>query len=737
LFLVIAIIGFVYLKYTSDRIEEEEHEFAVQTVQSIEASINKKLLDSLGAVPEDINKPEYRELKKTLKDIIKVNEEARFVYIYCLRKGKIYFYGDSEPENSEDESPPGQEYTEAADFYFEPFITGETVVTEPVDDRWGTWISILVPIKDKKGKTFAVVGLDYNANAWNNKLYYEVVESSILIILLFLILIIAIQIRIKNRSLRNEISDREAAEQALEKHKRQLSDIIDFLPDATFTVDINRKVIIWNKAIEEMTGIKASEMIGKGNYEYTVPFYGEPKAPLLDLIFENNMETAASYPQITHEGSTIMAEAYCKALYNNKGAWVFLKVSPLHDESGKIIGAIESIRDITSLKIAAQELITAKEKAEESDRLKSAFLANMSHEIRTPMNSILGFADLLKSPMLTGEEQQRYVDIIEKSGARMLNIINDIIDISKIESGLMMVNQNMTNVNEELENAYNFFKPEVEKKGLLMSIFPGLKTSDAIIYTDREKFFAILTNLVKNAIKYTDKGSIDFGYTKKDSFLEFFVKDTGIGIPPDRTEAIFDRFVQADISDKKAFQGAGLGLSIAKAFTEMLGGEISVSSVPGKGSGFYFSLPFISEKQNKKTEIKYFGIEKPEDFKVRNLSILIAEDDEPSAFLVAQALEKNGHKVRIAVTGLEAVRLAGEYPETDLILMDIKMPEMDGYEAVKKIREFNKSVYIIAQTAFGMESDIGKSHESGFDEHISKPVSTLALLNIIKRRFRK
>src|ERR1035437_434507 len=233
------------------------------------------------------------------------------------------------------------------------------------------------------------------------------------------------------------------------------------------------------------------------------------------------------------------------------------------------------------LALANKQEKLAKEKAEKSDCLKSAFLTNMSHEIRTPMNGILGFAGLLKEPNLTGEEQQDYIRIIEKSGARMLNIINDIVDISKIEAGLMEVHYKESNINEQLEYIYTFFKPEVEGKGIKFFLKSGLPTKEAVIRTDREKLFAILTNLVKNAIKYSFGGTIEFGYksvgmtgqvtvethcsaslqppTSKQPpvVLQFYVRDNGIGIPKDRQEAIFERFIQADIGDKQAFQGAG------------------------------------------------------------------------------------------------------------------------------------------------------------------------------------
>ncbi len=239
-----------------------------------------------------------------------------------------------------------------------------------------------------------------------------------------------------------------------------------------------------------------------------------------------------------------------------------------------------------------RELNEAKEKAEESDHLKSAFLANMSHEIRTPMNGILGFADLLKDPGLSGEEQKKYIQVIEKSGDRMLNIINDIIDISKIESGQMELNNSLTNINKQLDYIYTFFKNEVEAKGLNLFFHAPLPSSEAVMETDAEKLYAVLTNLVKNAIKFTSNGAIEFGYTFHKEYLRFFVKDTGIGIQKERLAAIFDRFVQADIFDKQAHQGAGLGLSISKAYVKMMGGRLWVDSKPGEGSVFYFTLPF-------------------------------------------------------------------------------------------------------------------------------------------------
>ncbi|MCX6307726.1 MAG: PAS domain-containing sensor histidine kinase [Bacteroidia bacterium] len=261
-------------------------------------------------------------------------------------------------------------------------------------------------------------------------------------------------------------------------------------------------------------------------------------------------------------------------------------------ELGGVLHILSVTRDFTERKKIEKDLIIAKEKAEESDRLKSAFLANMSHEIRTPMNGILGFAELLKEPSLSGEKQQEYIQIIEKAGDRMLNIITDIVDISKIESGQMIVSNSETNVIEQMEYLFEFFKTEAENKGLNLIIRNSLPSSEATIKTDHEKLYAILTNLIKNAIKYTEQGFIEIGCQKKNDLLEFYVKDTGIGVPIDRQQAIFERFIQADITNKMAKQGAGLGLSISKAYVEMLGGKIWMESEMGIGSTFYFTLPY-------------------------------------------------------------------------------------------------------------------------------------------------
>ncbi|PKP39522.1 MAG: hybrid sensor histidine kinase/response regulator [Bacteroidetes bacterium HGW-Bacteroidetes-15] len=384
----------------------------------------------------------------------------------------------------------------------------------------------------------------------------------------------------------------------------------------------------------------------------------------------------------------------------------------------------------------AAELIVAKEHAEESDRLKSAFLANMSHEIRTPMNGILGFAGLLATPNLTGEKQREYIRIIENSGKRMLNIINDIVSISKIESGILDVNISESNISEQLEYVFQFFKEDAEKKGILLSCKNSLPEKDFVIKTDREKLYAILTNLVKNALKFTNEGTIEFGYAKKGKFLEFYVKDSGVGIRQEQKKLIFERFRQGSESLSRNYEGAGLGLSISKAYVELLGGKIWVESVEGKGSTFHFTIPIFFEPKEI-NDIERVVAELNEKKLSNNLKILITEDDKTTQKLIATQIKKYSKEVLIARNGAEAVQICQDNPDLDLILMDIKMPEMNGYEATKQIREFNKKVIIVAQTADALFGDNEKLIESVFNDYISKPFKKDTFAELMEKHFKK
>jgi signal transduction histidine kinase/CheY-like chemotaxis protein len=402
------------------------------------------------------------------------------------------------------------------------------------------------------------------------------------------------------------------------------------------------------------------------------------------------------------------------------------------DDIGKSV-EIESQNE--KIKQINVELKIAKEKAEESDRLKSAFLANMSHEIRTPMNGILGFASLLKKPGLTCEQQQKFVSIIEESGERMLNIINDLINISKIESGQMGISTSPTSINELIGFIDAFFKPEVEKKGVRITYTCSLPAQDAIVKTDREKLYAILINLVKNAIKFTHAGSIEFGYEKKGNNLEFYVKDTGIGIVESKLNNIFERFVQANDTITRNYGGAGLGLAISKAYVELLNGKMWVESQVGKGSQFYFTIPYKSEAGENEGVAPKTSVAS-ENFPEKRLKVLIVEDDPAADILLTMILEEFVSEIIHAGNGIEAIDACRKNTDIDLVLMDLKMSEMDGYEAVRQIRQFDKDLIIIAQTAYALTGEREKAIEASCNDYITKPINGKDLITIIRKHIK-
>jgi len=403
--------------------------------------------------------------------------------------------------------------------------------------------------------------------------------------------------------------------------------------------------------------------------------------------------------------------------------------APLMNVASKKVIGVVALQDYKN----TEELQEAKEKAEESDRLKSAFLSNMSHEIRTPMNGIIGFTDLLQEPDFTDDDKKQFIESIKKSGDRMLNTVNDIVEISKIEVGEITIRKKIIDINEKINDIISFFKPEANAKGIDLRMVLTNSNNNAIIETDESKFESIVTNLVKNAIKYSNSGSIEFGYKIVDDKLKFYCKDTGIGIAPDRQKAIFNRFEQADISDTKAFEGSGLGLAITKAYVEILNGEIWVESVKGEGSTFYFTLPFIPTKTEteQKTNKTAASPHKPQNAK-NKLKILIVEDDETSILYLETLLSSFNAELYFAVTGIEAIEQIKKHSDIDLILMDIKLPIMNGYEATRKIREFNKEVKIIAQTAYALEGDRKKALESGCDDYLPKPLNKDLLMKKLR-----
>lgn len=496
--------------------------------------------------------------------------------------------------------------------------------------------------------------------------------------------------------------------------------MFQFSPFAIIIHDMEMNIIEVNKKATEQFGYSSREMLAM---------------TVTDLHTEESLEQSSRVLESMQTKDNLRVET---SFTRKDGSVFFAEATPFKYKLGEKPLIHVYIQDITQRRENELKVVQAMEKAEESDRLKSAFLANMSHEIRTPMNGILGFIRMLKKPFLKNKERQQYIETIEKSGERMLRIIDDIINISKIEAGIVESEIRQTDVNEQIEYLYTFFRPEVESRGLKFNFSRPLLSSEAIVETDHEKLVAVLANLLKNAIKYTQQGTIDFGYEPKGDFLEFYVKDTGIGIPKERQEAVFKRFVQADLADKEARQGAGLGLAISKAYVEMLGGNMWVESKTGKGSAFYFTIPYKTGKQNIAGSIHGETDEISASQVIAQssgLKVLIAEDDEISYSLLKIMLEEVSREILHAETGEDAIQIVRDNPDIDLVLMDIKMPGLSGYEATQKIREFNEDVIIIAQTAFVLMGDKEKAIKSGCNAYLAKPINEEDLQLVMKEYF--
>jgi signal transduction histidine kinase/CheY-like chemotaxis protein len=383
------------------------------------------------------------------------------------------------------------------------------------------------------------------------------------------------------------------------------------------------------------------------------------------------------------------------------------------------------------------ELIRAKEKAEDSDRLKSAFLANMSHEIRTPMNGILGMTQLLANPDTTVEQRKEYIDLVNKNSETLLNLVDDIIDISKIEAGQMKIIHKSFRLNTLLDQIIVLFtsSPIYKSKHELELIIKKNAPDNLCIYSDPDRLRQIFINLIGNALKFTNCGYVEFGYNVKGKMIEFYIKDTGIGISNEKQKIIFDRFIQADNSLTRKFGGSGLGLTISKGLIELLGGQILVSSELHSGSTFYFTVPYIPTFDEDNSYRK--GEPEPSDYKWNDRTFLIVEDDKVSFKFLENIFRKTGAKIVHADNGLKAVELIKQSPEIDMVLMDIQLPEMNGLDATRMIKQLRKELPVIAQTANVLEEDREKCLEAGCVDYISKPINIKLLYSKIHQYLTK
>ncbi|MFC1733899.1 ATP-binding protein, partial [candidate division KSB1 bacterium] len=383
-----------------------------------------------------------------------------------------------------------------------------------------------------------------------------------------------------------------------------------------------------------------------------------------------------------------------------------------------------------------EDLERAKEKAEESDRLKTAFLANMSHEIRTPMNAIIGFSGLLADPNLSQEDKKEFINHINNNSNNLLNLIDDIIDISKIEAGQINISITDCPINQILAELFTTYQEDINRKGradaLELRFKPGNDDPQFNILSDPYRFRQVFSNLIGNAIKFTDKGYIELGYeiNEEKKFISFYVKDTGIGISADKLELVFDRFRQIEDSNTRKYGGTGLGLTISKNLVKLLGGDMWAESELGKGTVFKFTLPFKPVEGALIEDLD--SINEREEYDWTGKVILVAEDIDINYLFIEKALQKTNVSMMWAQDGQQAVDICSKN-KIDLVLMDIRMPLMDGYEATRQIKKIRNDLPVIAQTAHALSEEKVRSLQAGCDDYIAKPIKLKSLYTIISK----
>ncbi len=498
-------------------------------------------------------------------------------------------------------------------------------------------------------------------------------------------------------------------------------------------------IAVWQDGICKIINSRVSDVTG-----YTVE--EAKKISPKDFLPKSDFERLYKLVSNLNNNETTFFET---SLIDKKGKEIPVSVSVGAIIFEKKPARMYIVRDITAKKIAESELekyrtqlelmvtertkqlekeILERESAERSDRLKSAFLSNMSHEIRTPMNAIIAFSNYLRNKDISQEQREEYINYIQSSGESLLTLINDIIDISKIEAKQINIQKVNCSINPILEELYTVFENTRKIKGcsgFQIRLIKNVSNSNPTIHTDPYRLKQILSNLLHNAMKFTEKGIINFGYDIKEEHLVFFVKDTGVGIPSNKIEYIFERFGKIETYGNKG--GAGLGLAISQNLAKLLGGELTVESVLGQGSTFYLSIPFQGDSEELSPREEPLYVEK-KSHNWEGKKILIAEDEDLNFKVLQIALKNTQVGIIRALNGSDAVEIVLSNPDINLVLMDIQMPLMDGYEALNRIKQLNFHIPIIAQTAFAMVEEKNNCLRLGFNDYISKPIDIPELL---------
>jgi hypothetical protein len=532
-------------------------------------------------------------------------------------------------------------------------------------------------------------------------------------------------------AIRTDITERKRAEAALREQVHFGRELLDALPVAVYFKDRQGRFLGMNRALEWLFELDRNVAIGQTSDEVFANGYA-------DVHVERDRELLAKPSRQSYEMDMPLPDGTARTLFYSKAS--------MTDADGAITGVIGVILDTTERKSLEVRLQEAKESAEAANRSKSEFLANMSHEIRTPMNGIIGMTDLVLDTGLTAN-QRDYLETLRQSADALMEIINDLLDLSKIEAGRMSLETIEFDLHELLEHTARPIALSAQRKGLalVMAIDPALPS---LVQGDPGRLRQILVNLLGNAVKFTARGSVTLavhvvagecgaagtqGATRTVTLI-FEVRDTGIGIPPDKQQLIFDAFSQADASTSRRFGGTGLGLAITRQLVHAMGGDIGVDSAPGQGSCFRFRILLDAPVRVASTRAgaaRAGAAGHATD--ARRLRVLLAEDNPVNQKLAQAMLNKLGHTVTVAGNGAQALALVGQ-AGFDLVLMDMQMPEMDGLEATRRIRAAGHVLPIVAMTANAMDNDRERCIEAGMNDFLAKPVRTVELAAVIARQ---
>ncbi len=513
----------------------------------------------------------------------------------------------------------------------------------------------------------------------------------------------------------------------------------DNMPDMLWAKDLDKKFIFANKAICEnmLHAVDTDEPIGKTDLFFALrermSHAGQPEWHTFGEMCQDSDQL------VIDSGKAHSFDEFG----NVNGGFLFLdaRKAPIVDENGIMIGVVGCARDVTQQKKTEADLIAAKEKAEQSDRLKSAFLANMSHEIRTPMNAITGFAALLTDPSVSDEERSRFANIIQTRSDDLMRIINDILEISRIESGNASIEKDNVNLTDLLREMETVTLRKIERLGkphLSLSCELPPQPRPVIFTSDQFIIKQVFNNLLDNALKFTASGNIRFGYHPPvNEMITCFVTDTGIGISPENHRLIFEHFRQAEGHNIHQYGGTGLGLSICKGSLELLGGSIWVESAPGQGSTFYFTVPFLPPAARSLQEISQpVAGELPVDsaiYRWPGKRFLLVEDEETNLKLLRAFLAHTEAELVCVSNGYELRQLYDRLEQFDIVLLDIRLPDASGWDLAKELKLLQPGLPIIAQTAYAMSGDVEKSLDAGCNDHISKPINKERLLKLMSQ----